>query len=53
MVNVSAAMGAQFAQIVTEITEQVRGLGPNPLGNEAMNNEAMNNETMNNEAMKQ
>lgn len=31
MVNVSAAMGAQFAEIVTEMTEKVRGLGPNPL----------------------
>lgn len=36
MVNVSAAMGVQFAETVTEITEKVRGLGPNPLGNEAM-----------------
>ncbi len=31
MVNVSAAMGVQFAETVTEITEKVRGLGPNPL----------------------
>jgi len=34
MVNVSAAMGVQFAEIVTEMTEKVRGLGPNPLSNE-------------------
>ncbi len=34
MVNVSAAMGVQFAEIVTEMTEKVRELGPNPLGNE-------------------
>jgi len=34
MVNVSAAMGVQFAEMVIEITEKVRGLGPNPLGNE-------------------
>jgi len=39
MVNVSAAMGAQFAEIVTEMTEKVRELGLNPLNNEAMNNE--------------
>jgi len=31
MVNLSAAMGAQFAEVVTEMTEKVRGLGPNPL----------------------
>jgi len=34
MVNVSAAMGAQFAEAVTEMTEKVRELGPNPLKNE-------------------
>jgi F420-non-reducing hydrogenase iron-sulfur subunit len=31
MINVSAAMGGQFAIAATEITEQIRGLGPNPL----------------------
>jgi F420-non-reducing hydrogenase iron-sulfur subunit len=31
MVNVSSAMGPQFAQIVTEMTEKVRQLGRNPL----------------------
>ena len=31
MVNMSAAMGAHFAMAATEMTEQVRGLGPNPL----------------------
>jgi coenzyme F420-reducing hydrogenase delta subunit len=31
MVNLSAAMGAQFAEAVTEMTEKVRKLGPNPL----------------------
>ena len=34
MVNVSAAMGVQFAQMVAEMTEKVRELGPNPLSNE-------------------
>ena len=31
MVNVSAAMGAQFAEAVTRMTERIRGLGLNPL----------------------
>ncbi len=31
MFNLSSAMGAQFAQTVTEMTEKIRELGPNPL----------------------
>ena len=31
MVNLSSAMGQDFARIVTEFTEQVRKLGPSPL----------------------
>jgi F420-non-reducing hydrogenase iron-sulfur subunit len=31
MVNMSSAMGAQFAQVSTEITNQIVQLGPNPL----------------------
>jgi len=31
MVNLSSAMGAQFAEMVREMTERVRALGPNPL----------------------
>ncbi len=31
MTNLSSAMGAQFAETVTEMTEKVRELGPNPL----------------------
>lgn len=31
MVNVSAAMGAQFADEVREMTERIKELGPNPL----------------------
>jgi coenzyme F420-reducing hydrogenase delta subunit len=34
MTNMSSAMGAQFAETVTEMTEKVRELGPNPLKNE-------------------
>jgi hypothetical protein len=33
MINVSAAMGAQFASLAVELTEQIRKLGPNPLRN--------------------
>jgi coenzyme F420-reducing hydrogenase delta subunit len=31
MVNLSSAMGARFAELVTEMTEKIRKLGPNPL----------------------
>jgi coenzyme F420-reducing hydrogenase delta subunit len=31
MVNLSTAMGPQFAETVTEITQKIRELGPNPL----------------------
>ena len=31
MQNLSSAMGAQFAEAVTQMTEKVRELGPNPL----------------------
>jgi len=31
MFNLSSAMGAQFAQTVTDMTEKIRELGPNPL----------------------
>ncbi len=34
MVNLSSAMGAQFAEMMTDMTEKVRELGPNPLCNE-------------------
>jgi len=33
MINVSSAMGGQFAWSAAEFTEEVRRLGPNPLGN--------------------
>lgn len=32
MVNLSSAMGRKFAEEATQITEEVRALGPNPLG---------------------
>lgn len=37
MVNLSSAMGVQFAETVTGITEKIRELGPNPLCNERVN----------------
>jgi len=33
MINVSAAMGGQFAWSAAEMTEEIRRLGPNPLKN--------------------
>jgi F420-non-reducing hydrogenase iron-sulfur subunit len=35
MYFMSSAEGARFAQIVTEMTEHIRALGPNPLRNGA------------------
>jgi coenzyme F420-reducing hydrogenase delta subunit len=32
MVNLSAAMGARFAEIALEMVERIRAMGPNPLG---------------------
>jgi coenzyme F420-reducing hydrogenase delta subunit len=32
MVNLSAAMGARFAEVATEFVEKIKELGPNPLG---------------------
>jgi coenzyme F420-reducing hydrogenase delta subunit len=34
MVNLSAAMGGQFAWVAAEMTAEVKGIGPNPLGKE-------------------
>lgn len=31
MINISAAMGSQFAELTTEFTKEIRELGPNPL----------------------
>lgn len=31
MVNVSAAMGGQFALSASQLTEEIRQIGPNPL----------------------
>ena len=33
MVNLSSAMGSQFAEKMREMTERIREMGPNPLHN--------------------
>jgi len=33
MINVSSAMGGQFAWSAAELTEEIRRMGPNPLRN--------------------
>jgi coenzyme F420-reducing hydrogenase delta subunit len=33
MANVSSAMGAQFADLVTDMIDRLRGLGPSPVKN--------------------
>ena len=40
MANMSAAMGAQFAEAVKKMTEKVRELGPNPLQDESKTKKA-------------
>ena len=35
MINISAAMGAQFAELATEFGQRIRELGPNPLSKQA------------------
>lgn len=39
MINVSAAMGGQFAWSAAEFTEEIRRLGPNRLKNFAVESE--------------
>ena len=36
MYFLSSAEGVRFAEIATEMTERIRALGPNPLGNRIM-----------------
>ena len=31
MINISSAMGGQFASLTAEFTEEIRRIGPNPL----------------------
>jgi hypothetical protein len=45
MINVSSAMGGQFAWSAAEFTEEIRQLGPNPLRNaNAQKEKQMQNE---------
>jgi hypothetical protein len=47
MINISAAMGGQFAWSAAEFTEEIRRLGPNPLRfANAQTNEQMQKETI-------
>jgi coenzyme F420-reducing hydrogenase delta subunit len=32
MINLSSAMGGQFAFAAAEMTAEIKGIGPNPLG---------------------
>ena len=32
MINLSAAMAGQFAYAIAEMTAEIQGIGPNPLG---------------------
>ena len=34
MINISSAMGGQFAYLASEMTSDIQGLGPNPLRND-------------------
>lgn len=34
MINLSAAMGGQFAWAAAEMTAEIKSIGPNPLGEE-------------------
>jgi hypothetical protein len=39
MVNLSSAMGGQFAFAAAELTAEIKGIGPNPLGKNASLND--------------
>jgi coenzyme F420-reducing hydrogenase delta subunit len=39
MMNLSAAMGAQFAFTAAELTAEIKGIGPNPLGKSSLSGE--------------
>ena len=36
MMNLSAAMGAQFAFTAAELTAEIKSIGPNPLGESSL-----------------
>jgi len=41
MINISAAMGSQFAMSAAELTEEIRRMGPNPIKRDAVENERL------------
>jgi coenzyme F420-reducing hydrogenase delta subunit len=44
MINMSSAMGSQFAELAAEINVEIKKLGPNPLG---LNGDQNNSESEN------
>jgi len=44
MINISAAMGSQFALSAAELTEEIRRMGPNPIKRDALENESLKSE---------
>jgi F420-non-reducing hydrogenase iron-sulfur subunit len=46
MVNVSAAMGAQFAHKASEFSEKIREIGPNPFREENYHGDTENTENL-------
>ena len=45
MINVSAAMGGQFAWSAAELTEEIRRIGPNPLKDGASQDDAISEDS--------
>jgi len=41
MINVSAAMGGQFAWSAAELTEEIRRMGPNPIKQDRVEKESL------------
>jgi coenzyme F420-reducing hydrogenase delta subunit len=39
MINISAAMGSQFALAAAELTEEIQRMGPNPIKRDGEENE--------------
>jgi len=40
MINISAAMGNQFASSAAELTEEIQRMGPNPIKRDEVENES-------------
>ena len=44
MINISAAMGGQFAWSAAELTEEIRRMGPNPIKQDGVEKESLKEE---------